>query len=132
MSAEGVRLYKIYAADLATKGIGGTNECPCDFHQGHWSTGTAKTSSRAKTTGVQLTGDGCLASGANPPGLTGLSAWLPAPDVGTMFGFQRQGTVSVSPGPVAKTGYNCSQCNFKNDYARANQPNGTYLCFNCR
>ncbi len=31
-----------------------------------------------------------------------------------------------------KTGYNCIKCNFKNDYACANKPDGTYLCFNCR
>jgi hypothetical protein len=31
-----------------------------------------------------------------------------------------------------KTGFNCTRCNFKNDFAEANQDDGTYLCFNCR
>ena len=30
------------------------------------------------------------------------------------------------------TGYNCTRCNEKNDYAAANQKDGTYVCFNCR
>lgn len=30
------------------------------------------------------------------------------------------------------TGFNCCRCNSKNDYAAANQKDGTYLCFNCR
>jgi hypothetical protein len=35
--------------------------------------------------------------------------------------------------PVAKkTGFNCKTCNFKNDFAEANQDDGTYVCFNCR
>jgi hypothetical protein len=35
--------------------------------------------------------------------------------------------------PVAKsTGHNCKACNFRNDFAEANQDDGTYLCFNCR
>lgn len=35
--------------------------------------------------------------------------------------------------PVAKaTGHNCKTCNFRNDFAEANQDDGTYLCFNCR
>ena len=35
--------------------------------------------------------------------------------------------------PVAKaTGFNCKACNFRNDFAEANQDDGTYLCFNCR
>jgi hypothetical protein len=33
---------------------------------------------------------------------------------------------------VAKTGFNCKRCNEKNDYAAANQPDGSYVCFNCR
>ncbi len=32
----------------------------------------------------------------------------------------------------SKTGFNCSRCNEKNDYAAANQSNGTYLCYACR
>lgn len=35
--------------------------------------------------------------------------------------------------PKAKaTGHNCKACNFRNDFAEANQDDGTYLCFNCR
>lgn len=35
--------------------------------------------------------------------------------------------------PVAKkTGHNCKVCNFKDDFAEANQDDGTYVCFNCR
>lgn len=35
--------------------------------------------------------------------------------------------------PVAKpTGHICKGCNFKNDFAEANQDDGSYLCFNCR
>lgn len=46
----------------------------------------------------------------------------------TMFFEPKPGTR-----PVAKpTGHNCKGCNFKNDFAEANQDDGTYLCFNCR
>lgn len=31
-----------------------------------------------------------------------------------------------------QTGFNCSVCNERNDYAESNQGNGTYVCFNCR
>jgi hypothetical protein len=34
--------------------------------------------------------------------------------------------------PVAAIGHNCRKCNQRNDYASANQPDGTYICFNCR
>ena len=35
--------------------------------------------------------------------------------------------------PVAKaTGHNCRVCNQRNDFAEANQVDGTYVCFNCR
>lgn len=35
--------------------------------------------------------------------------------------------------PVAKkTGHNCAVCNQRNDFAEANQDDGTYVCFNCR
>lgn len=34
--------------------------------------------------------------------------------------------------PTAVYGHNCHRCNSRNDYAAANQPNGTYLCFECR
>lgn len=35
--------------------------------------------------------------------------------------------------PKAKaTGHNCKVCNFRNDFAEANQDDGTYVCFNCR
>lgn len=37
----------------------------------------------------------------------------------------------VKPVPK-KTGFHCARCNFKNDFAEANQDDGTYLCFNCR
>ncbi len=30
------------------------------------------------------------------------------------------------------TGFNCSRCNERNEYAEANQPDGTYLCYGCR
>ncbi len=32
----------------------------------------------------------------------------------------------------SKTGFNCKRCNFKNDYASANQKDGSYICYNCR
>lgn len=31
-----------------------------------------------------------------------------------------------------KTGFNCKCCNDKNDFAEANQDDGSYVCFNCR
>lgn len=31
-----------------------------------------------------------------------------------------------------KTGFHCTGCNLKNEFAEANQDDGTYLCFNCR
>lgn len=36
--------------------------------------------------------------------------------------------------PSAKTGHHCKNktCNQFNEYAAANQPDGSYLCFNCR
>lgn len=35
--------------------------------------------------------------------------------------------------PVAKkTGHNCRSCNSRNDYAEANQEDGSYLCYECR
>jgi len=35
--------------------------------------------------------------------------------------------------PVPSTnGYNCTKCNERNDYAEANQNDGTYICYNCR
>lgn len=34
--------------------------------------------------------------------------------------------------PPSKEGFNCFRCNFKNDYAEANQKDGSYICFNCR
>lgn len=34
--------------------------------------------------------------------------------------------------PDIRTGFNCRQCNSRNDYAHANQPDGTYVCFECR
>lgn len=34
----------------------------------------------------------------------------------------------VSP----KTGFNCKLCNYLNEYAEANQSDGTYICFNCK
>ncbi len=108
-SIEGMRLYKIYMEDLGKSAAG--KRCPCEFHQGNWSTQNAMT-----WKGVKLTGNGCLA-------LSGLAAWLPdasAPAIG------------VIRAPLAKTGYNCARCNFKNDFAAANQTDGTYLCFECR
>lgn len=37
-----------------------------------------------------------------------------------------------APKPEVQTGFNCRQCNSRNDYAHANQPDGTYVCFECR
>lgn len=37
-----------------------------------------------------------------------------------------------TPAPVHPTGFNCTQCNARNDFATANQDDGTYVCFNCR
>lgn len=50
---------------------------------------------------------------------------------------QRHPTVFFEPKPGSKpvakaTGHNCKACNFRNDFAEANQDDGTYLCFNCR
>ncbi len=137
MSDERDRLYKIYLADLDEKGPSGTNPCPCDFHQGRWSTSSGKTSSRSATPGVQLTGNGCLASGANPPPLQGLAAWMPQPrtsiwDPYTPRPHVQDFATAKSAKAHAKTGYNCIRCNFKNDYACANHGPDTYLCFNCR
>lgn len=33
---------------------------------------------------------------------------------------------------LKSTGHNCKRCNERNDYAEANQVDGTYVCFNCR
>lgn len=71
------------------------------------------------TTTQRLVGPGCMA-------LTGLSAWLPRNSKPVTA------TVIRGAAAVAKTGYNCSRCNFKNDYACSNQSDGTYVCFNCR
>jgi hypothetical protein len=30
------------------------------------------------------------------------------------------------------TGHNCRRCNSRNDYAAANQSDGSYLCYECR
>jgi hypothetical protein len=46
----------------------------------------------------------------------------------TMFFEPKPGTKPVAK----KTGFNCKVCNFKNDFAEANQDDGTYVCFNCR
>ncbi len=32
----------------------------------------------------------------------------------------------------AKTGFNCCVCNSRNEYAEANQEDGTYCCYECR
>ena len=34
--------------------------------------------------------------------------------------------------PPAPTGLSCSRCNNHNEYAQANQPDGTYMCYGCR
>ncbi len=39
--------------------------------------------------------------------------------------------VSITTTPKA-TGFSCKRCNQQNDYAEANQPDGSYVCFNCR
>jgi hypothetical protein len=35
-------------------------------------------------------------------------------------------------GVTKKTGHNCRSCNSRNDYAEANQEDGSYLCYDCR
>lgn len=30
------------------------------------------------------------------------------------------------------TGFNCSRCNERNEYASSNHPDGTYVCYRCR
>ncbi len=145
MSDEGERLYKIYSSDYLTKGLGApdADRCRCDFHQGNWNARTTTTSARAKVPNVKLTGNGCLASGANPPPLQGLPAWMPQPTGGTMFGLTRRTEQDIADDErgkierikaykTPKTGYNCIRCNFKNDYASSNRSDGSYLCFNCR
>ncbi len=57
--------------------------------------------------------------------------WLLAKDFHCEFSDPRKSM----DGPITcelKTGFNCKSCNFKNDYACANQSDGSYLCFNCR
>lgn len=46
----------------------------------------------------------------------------------TLFFEPKAGAKSVA----RKTGFNCRGCNFRNEYAEANQEDGTYVCFNCR
>lgn len=46
----------------------------------------------------------------------------------TLF-FERPAGAAPPPAP---TGYNCVVCNTRNDYATANQDDGTYVCFECR
>lgn len=36
------------------------------------------------------------------------------------------------PAPKASSGVSCKRCNSKNDFAEPNQPDGSYLCFECR
>jgi hypothetical protein len=38
----------------------------------------------------------------------------------------------TTPKAPPKTGYSCTGCNNFNPDAAANQPNGTYVCYNCR
>ncbi len=66
----------------------------------------------------------------------GLSAWIPGP-AGITFGLNRDpiadapdlATYMEKTKPVvAKTGHTCTRCGEYNDYASANQPNGTYVC----
>ncbi len=109
--AEGERLFQIYSKDIEKMYATTGQRRPCEFHMGEWSGHTNKT-----TKGVDLTGtSGCLLNKESKQ-LTEFRA-----------------THSIHKA-VLKTGYNCRNphCNFKNDYACANQPDGTYLCFNCR
>ncbi len=131
MSDEGERLLAIF--DTNADGL--KYRCPCDFHQGRWDISTATTDA-----GVPLTGNGCLASGANPPALTGHANLVPPPGIG-IWGYMRSeekeadalGRIArIKAYTTPKTGFNCIRCNFKNDYACANQSDGTYVCFNCR
>lgn len=32
----------------------------------------------------------------------------------------------------SKSGFNCKLCNLLNEYAEANQSDGTYICYNCK
>lgn len=46
-------------------------------------------------------------------------------------------TFTIGPGSTSvknnsENGMNCSRCGMKNDYAESNQPDGSYLCYNCR
>ncbi len=102
---DGERLFQIYSKDLdRMMATHGKRTCHCEFHRGQWSGYNSKT-----TSGIDLTGtDGCL-----------INATI------KVTGF-------MTAKATLKTGYNCSKCNFKNDYAASNQPNGTYLCYECR
>ena len=53
----------------------------------------------------------------------------------TLF-FEKPAAQTTKSGWVLQTwkatGHNCKTCNSRNDYATANQADGTYVCFECR
>lgn len=61
-----------------------------------------------------------------PPPMTGMAAWLPPAGNTVPVGAPTQ----LPPPPP--TGFSCSRCQTFNEYACANQPDGTYRCFGCR
>ncbi len=59
----------------------------------------------------------------SPTGLKGLDAWLP-----DMAGVGAAIMKDQLAQANAKTGFTCTVCNERNEYAAANRPNGTYVC----
>ncbi len=111
--------------------------CSCDFCVGkHYTLPlTANGDAQFKLFNGKIIGVGCM----NPPSvnnnnLQGLAAWLPPHTGGMLFGIKRSEATTDGPrtSVSSKTGYNCKRCNSKNDYACSNQPDGSYVCFECR
>lgn len=69
----------------------------------------------------------------NSMGWTVISHPVSAPaqntDGWTTFTFKFGDGPAKAPG---KTGHNCKRCNSRNDYAEANQGDGSYICWECR
>lgn len=119
MTAHADALYQIYLKDLPTIGHSGSNPCPCDFHMGRWDRFTGMTTSSARKPSTILpSGGGCYKT-------HGFSEKDMSDTDGKLARIERYRA-------VARTGYNCVRCNFKNDYAVANHGPDHYLCFNCR
>ncbi len=109
-------------------------------------------SAKGHSPGITLTEADAMCSNmmVQPPSIhTGIAAWIPhhsgAP--GTLYGITRQPKCSGESTcscklcealndqalgktiyTYQKTGFICTQCGDKNDYAAANQPDGTYIC----